>query len=110
MQPALIQLSGPNRGNVEVFEKRLIRIGTDRTNDLVIDPSLHPGAAPFQAEIRWEEGSFLLTEIAGTGLWVNGQEVSDAFLAPGDSFQLGRDGPQFRFRTCRDREECKTLQ
>ncbi|MEK7206163.1 MAG: FHA domain-containing protein, partial [candidate division NC10 bacterium] len=109
MQPALIRLSGPNRGQVEVFDKHPIRIGTERTNDLVIDPSLHPEVAPFQAEIRWEEGNFLLTDIAGTGLWVNGQEVSDVFLAPGDSFQLGKDGPQFRFRTCRDSEECKTL-
>ena len=109
MQPALIRLSGPNRGQVEVFDKHPIRIGTERTNDLVIDPSLHPEVARFHAEIRWEEGNFLLTDIAGTGLWVNGQEVSDVFLAPGDSFQLGKDGPQFRFRTCRDSEECKTL-
>lgn len=109
MQPALIQLSGPNRGQVEVFDEDLIRIGTDPTNDIVLDPSLYPDVASFQAEIRREDSSFLLTDIAGAGLWVNDQKVSEAYLTPGDSFQLGKDGPQFRFRTCRDNEECKTL-
>jgi S1-C subfamily serine protease len=109
MQPALMQLSGPNRGQVEVFDEDLIRIGTDSTNDLVVDPGAYPEVAPFLAEIRREAGNFLLTDIAGSGLWVNDQKVSETFLAPGDSFQLGRNGPQFRFRTCRDNEECKTL-
>ncbi|MBI2115695.1 MAG: trypsin-like peptidase domain-containing protein [candidate division NC10 bacterium] len=109
MQPALIQLSGPNRGQVEVFDEDPIRIGTDSSNDLVVDPGAYPVVAPFLAEIRREAGNFLLTDIAGAGVWVNDQKVSETFLAPGDSFQLGQNGPQFRFRTCRDNEECKTL-
>jgi S1-C subfamily serine protease len=109
MQVAVMHLSGPNRGHVEVFDTDAIRIGADPTNDLVVAPNLYPAAAPFQAEIRPESGVFRLIDIAGAGLWVNGRKVSGAFLAPGDSFQLGGGGPQFRFRTCRDNEECKTL-
>ncbi len=109
MQPALIPLSGPHRGEVEVFDGDPIRIGTDPANDLVVDPGFYPGVAPFHALIRPEEGNFLLVDMAGAGLWVNDHKVSEAFLTPGDSIQLGNDGPLFRFRTCQGNEECKSL-
>jgi S1-C subfamily serine protease len=86
-----------------------IRIGADSSNDLVVSPNLYANSAPFQAEIRRGGGGFRLFDVASAGLWVNGRKVSEALLAPGDSFQLGLGGPQFRFRTCRDSEECKTL-
>ncbi len=98
MQAVLIRLTGPERGQAEVFEEDLVRLGIHQTNDIVVDEQCWPMVVPFHAEIRQKDGTFLLVDVSFAGLWVNGRQASEAFLADGDTIQLGERGPQFRFR------------
>jgi serine protease Do len=98
MQAALIQLTGARRGRIDLFDEDLVCLGADATNDIALQGPDWPMVAPQHAEIRQKDGTFLLADVAFAGLWVNGRKVSNAFLADGDLFQLGAEGPQFRFR------------
>ncbi len=98
MQAALIQLTGPERGQADVFEEESVSLGTHPTNDIVLAERQWPMVAPLHAEIRQKDGTFLLVDVSFAGLWVNGRKVSEAFLADCDTVQLGESGPQFRFR------------
>ncbi len=97
MQAVLVRLTGPERGQAEVFEEDLVRLRTHQTNDIVVDEQRWPMVVPFHAEIRQKDGTFLLVYVSFAGLWVNGRQASEAFLADGDTVQLGERGPQFRF-------------
>jgi S1-C subfamily serine protease len=109
LQAALIRLTGPARGEAHVFEEDLLRLGTHQTNDLVLDERRWPMVAPFHVEIRQKDGTFLLVDVSFAGLWVNGQKVSEVFLADRDTIQLGENGPQFRFRLGLDRDGRRPL-
>lgn len=109
MQAVLVRLTGPERGQAEVFEEDLLRLGTHQTNDIVVEERRWPTVVPFHAEIRQKDGTFLLVDVSFAGLWVNGRQASEAFLADGDTVQLGERGPQFRFRLRPEREGRRTF-
>jgi len=109
VQAALIRLTGPERGQAEVFEEDLLRLGTHRENDIKLDEQQWPMVVPFHAEIRQKDGTFFLASVAFAGLWVDGQRVSQAFLTDGATIQLGEGGPQFRFRLNPGRDGRRTF-
>ncbi len=79
------------------FQKPLIRIGRDpRSCDIVFDNKQYPMVSREHAEIRCQNGFWLVRDANSTyGTFVNGQKVSKqpTQISIGNSIQFGTNGP-----------------
>lgn len=68
------------------FDKPVISIGRAPENDLVV---AHAKVSRKHAEIRYEDGRFLVRDLSSTGgTFVNGNQVKNAELSKGDVITL----------------------
>lgn len=90
----LRQIKGADAGREFEFEQDLIRIGRMPDSDVNFDPEVDLDASGRHAEIRNEDGRYLLIDTGSrNGTWLNGQRIKHAALNDGDEIELGRGGP-----------------
>ncbi len=90
----LRQTKGADAGRELEFEQDLIRIGRMPDSDLNFDPEVDLDASGRHAEIRNEDGTYLLVDTGSrNGTWLNGQRIKHAALGDGDEIEFGRGGP-----------------
>lgn len=91
----LRQTHGADRGREFEFEQDLIRIGRMPDSDVSFDPEVDLDASGRHAEIRNEDGRYLLIDTGSrNGTWLNGQRIKHAALSRGDEIEFGRGGPR----------------
>jgi S1-C subfamily serine protease len=94
-----VHLSGSKRGRRETFGRTLIRIGTAPDCTLRFSAVDDPMVSPHHAQIRFEDCSFLLSDLgSAAGTFVNGVQVTEVLLQDADIIEVGRGGPKVRFR------------
>ncbi len=91
----LRQTKGADAGRELEFEQDLIRIGRMPDSDLNFDPEVDLDASGRHAEIRNQDGRYLLVDAGSrNGTWLNGQRIKHASLDDGDEIEFGRGGPK----------------
>jgi predicted component of type VI protein secretion system len=89
------QVEGADSGREFEFDQDLIRIGRMPDSDVNFDPEVDLDASGRHAEIRNDDGRYLLIDTGSrNGTWLNGQRIKHAALHPGDEIELGRGGPK----------------
>ena len=80
-------VSGPDKGKKVTTLDALLRVGSGIDNDLVLTD---PTVSRVHAEVgRTPRGLVLKDLDSRNGTWLDGREVMQAFLQPGDKFALG---------------------
>ncbi len=91
----LRQIKGADSGREFEFDQALIRIGRMPDSDVDFDPEIDLDASGRHAEIRDEDGRYLLIDTGSrNGTWLNGQRIKHAALNMGDQIEFGRGGPR----------------
>lgn len=96
----LVRLSGPRKDESLPFDLPVLRLGRGKTSDLPFDREKERVVSNNHAEIRLEQGLYVLYDLQSThGTFVNGQKISRAPLYEGDIIGLGQNigGPTLRF-------------
>jgi len=89
------QIKGADAGREFEFEQDLIRIGRMPDSDVNFDPEVDLDASGRHAEIRHDDGRYLLIDTGSrNGTWLNGQRIKHAALHLGDEIEFGRGGPK----------------
>jgi pSer/pThr/pTyr-binding forkhead associated (FHA) protein len=100
----LRQIKGADSGREFEFEQDLIRIGRMPDSEVNFDPEVDLDASGRHAEIRNEDGRYLLIDTGSrNGTWLNGQRIKHAALNAGDEIELGRGGPKLEIASVRNR-------
>lgn len=100
----LRQTKGADRGREFEFEQDLIRIGRMPDSDVNFDPEVDLDASGRHAEIRNEDGRYLLIDTGSrNGTWLNGQRIKHAALNRGDEIEFGRGGPRLEIESVHNR-------
>ena len=98
----LRQIKGADSGREFEFDQSLIRIGRMPDSDVDFDPEVDLDASGRHAEIRDEDGRYLLIDTGSrNGTWLNGQRVKHAALNTGDEIEFGRGGPRLEITSVR---------
>lgn len=106
MAATFIHLSGSKRGEVETLSEDIIKIGSGEECGLRFDPQGDPSVAPLQAEIRFENCEYILSDL-GRGTFVNNRMVPEIILRDGDIIEFGEGGAKVRFRIRPEDRACK---
>ena len=102
--PALVFLSGRQRGSTQFLKDDTVHIGVSAQGDvriLAITGPEHGDVAERIVPVCTLERrgpTYELKASPGTDLWVNGEQVQSMVLASGDVLELGRPGTVLRFR------------
>jgi len=100
----LRQISGADDGREFEFEQDLIRIGRMPDSDVNFDPEVDLDASGRHAEIRNEDGRYLVIDTGSrNGTWLNGQRIKHAALSKGDEIEFGRGGPKIQIEMVQNR-------
>jgi pSer/pThr/pTyr-binding forkhead associated (FHA) protein len=100
----LRQIKGADSGREFEFDQDLIRIGRMPDSDVNFDPEVDLDASGRHAEIRNEDGRYLLIDTGSrNGTWLNGQRIKHAGLSSGDEIELGRGGPKLSIASVQNR-------
>jgi len=100
----LRQITGADNGREFEFEQDLIRIGRMPDSDVNFDPEVDLDASGRHAEIRNEDGRYLLIDTGSrNGTWLNGQRIKHAALNKGDEIEFGRGGPKIEIELVQNR-------
>ncbi|MCZ6806153.1 MAG: FHA domain-containing protein [Deltaproteobacteria bacterium] len=100
----LCQTKGADAGRELEFKQDLIRIGRMPDSDVNFDPEVDLDASGRHAEIRNEDGRYLLIDTGSrNGTWLNGQRIKHAALGDGDEIEFGRGGPKILIASVRNR-------
>ena len=93
----LRQTKGADAGRELELDQDLIRIGRMPDSDVNFDPEVDLDASGRHAEIRSENGRYILIDAGSrNGTWLNGQRVKHAALRTDDEIELGRGGPKLK--------------
>ncbi len=81
-------IGGPDRGRKVKTLDPLVRVGSDPANDLVLTD---PTVSRRHLEVERTAKGLLLKDLGSrNGTWVDGRQMMQAFLEPGDKIQLGK--------------------
>ncbi len=104
----LRQTHGADPGREFEFEQDLIRIGRMPDSDVNFDPEVDLDASGRHAEIRNEDGRYLLIDTGSrNGTWLNGQRIKHAALSKGDEIEFGRGGPKLEIEMVQNRYDSR---
>jgi predicted component of type VI protein secretion system len=104
----LRQTHGADPGREFEFEQDLIRIGRMPDSDVNFDPEVDLDASGRHAEIRNEDGRYLLIDTGSrNGTWLNGQRIKHAALNRGDEIEFGRGGPKLEIQMVQNRYDSR---
>ena len=91
----LIIVSGERRGEVFEFNKKLVTVGRDPGNDIVLPDK---AVSSRHCEITIAGGSFYIADAeSSNGTWLNGREIKKTQLLPGDKIRVGDTTLSFSF-------------
>ena len=80
-------VAGPDAGATHSLALPVVRLGSDRDNDLVL---ADPAASRHHAELRCEDGALILRDLGSTnGTFLGEARVREVELAPGSEFRIG---------------------
>ncbi|MEM9730001.1 MAG: FHA domain-containing protein [Myxococcota bacterium] len=100
----LRQIHGADAGREMEFNQDLIRVGRMPDSDVNFDPEVDLDASGRHAEIRNEDGRYLLIDTGSrNGTWLNGQRIKHVALGDGDEIEFGRGGPKVVVTSVRNR-------
>ena len=72
----------------------LISIGRASDNDVIVDD---PEVSRHHCQLKLQHGAYSFADLGSrNGSWINGQQVSEVALGPGDSIQIGSTQIEFR--------------
>jgi len=98
------QTKGADSGRELEFDQDLIRIGRMPDSDVNFDPEVDLDASGRHAEIRSENGRYILIDAGSrNGTWLNGRRVKHAALRADDEIELGRGGPKLKVQALQGR-------
>ena len=83
----------------QTFSQPVILIGRDAFEcDIAFDKDLFPMVSRKHAELRWQDGKWLVVDLNSSyGVYLNGQKISAPQPVPvGGAIQFGKDGPVLR--------------
>ncbi|MFK7988048.1 MAG: FHA domain-containing protein [Sandaracinaceae bacterium] len=93
----ITQTFGAHSGRVLELDREVIRFGRLPDNDLAFDPHADLDASGRHAEIRREQGVWVLVDVGSrNGTLVAGQKVTRHVLRSGDEVEFGVGGPRVR--------------
>jgi predicted component of type VI protein secretion system len=93
----LQQIFGAHAGRTCEFDQDVIRFGRLPTNDFAFDPHADLDASGSHAEIRKENGRYVLVDVGSrNGTLVNGRPVQRFMLEGGEEIEFGTGGPRVR--------------
>lgn len=92
----LIHIQGPLKGQIQEFGGQVVTIGRNPGCDVHFPKDL-TGISRSHAEIVREGNRFLLVDKSTNGTFVNGKQVSEAFLKDGDVIMFSPEGPKVSF-------------
>ncbi|HYS11562.1 MAG TPA: transglycosylase SLT domain-containing protein [Myxococcales bacterium] len=95
----ITHLTGSLQGTASLSPKAVIRIGRGEDCDVRFDPRLDARVSTHHAEIRFEDGQYVVVDVGSTnGTLVNGKLVRTHKLRSGDKIAFGaQGGPEVRF-------------
>ena len=86
------QIKGADSGREFEFNQELIRIGRMPDSDVNFDPEVDLDASGRHAEIRNEDGRYLLIDTGSrNGTWLNGHRIKHSALSSGDGASNATD-------------------
>ncbi len=89
----LVISKGAMAGKEFVIDKGLLRIGSKKENDVVIEDNT---VSRFHAQIEEKKGQYIIKDLNSTnGTFVDDLRVSEAFLNEGSIIRLGNTGLRF---------------
>ncbi|MFZ3089736.1 MAG: sigma 54-interacting transcriptional regulator [Nitrospirota bacterium] len=89
----LVIAKGAMAGKEFVIDKGLLRIGSKKENDVVIEDNT---VSRFHAQIEEKKGQYIIKDLNSTnGTFVDDLRVSEAFLNEGSIIRLGNTGLRF---------------
>jgi pSer/pThr/pTyr-binding forkhead associated (FHA) protein len=94
----LVHISGPLKGQIQTFSEERISIGRKPGCYLQFPPDL-TCVSRIQAEIVREGNQFKLIDHSSNGTFVNGKEITEAYLKNGDILEFSKGGPKVSFLT-----------
>ena len=96
-------MTGARAGKVAHFDKPRITLGRQKDVDVQFDPRVDIDVSGRHAEIRLENGRYVVQDMGSTnGTFVNGEKVEGTReLQSGDRVQLGSKGPDVEVRVHR---------
>jgi type VI secretion system protein ImpL len=97
----LKHVEGSKNGQVESFDRDIIRIGRQSDNDLAFDPQKDASVSGYHAEISREGESYFLRDLQSrNGTFVNSRKIESPIqLEDGDLVQFSGRGPKIVFTT-----------
>jgi pSer/pThr/pTyr-binding forkhead associated (FHA) protein len=105
----LVHISGPWKGEIQTFSENRITIGRNPTCHLHFPPDL-TDLSRDQAEILREGNQFKVIDHSTNGTFVNGKQVTEAYLKNGDILEFSQGGPKVSFLTTIQEMEGESLQ
>ena len=97
----LKHVEGSKTGQVESFDRDIIRIGRQSDNDLTFDPQRDASVSGYHAEISREGESYFVRDLQSrNGTFLNSRKIdSSVQLEDGDLLQFSARGPKVVFTT-----------
>jgi ABC-type multidrug transport system ATPase subunit/pSer/pThr/pTyr-binding forkhead associated (FHA) protein len=96
MRFRLVHLSGSLAGRVRELDTGFAVLGRDPDAAVVFGAS-DATVSPRHASIKEEDGVLVLRDLdSAAGTFLDGHDIEEAELGPGDVFELGRGGPRVR--------------
>ena len=97
----LKHVEGSKAGQIDSFERDIIRIGRQSDNDLAFDPKKDASVSGYHAEISREGESYFLRDLQSrNGTFVNSRKIESSIrLEDGDLLQFSGRGPKIVFTT-----------
>lgn len=93
----LQQTFGAHAGRAREIDQDVVRFGRLPTNDFAFDPHADLDASGNHAEIRKENGRFVLVDVGSrNGTLVDGKPVQRFVLEGGEEIEFGTGGPRVR--------------
>jgi RsiW-degrading membrane proteinase PrsW (M82 family) len=88
-------VQGDQVGPPRDFDRDVVRIGRDPSNDVVLTDAA--GVSRHHAELRYAGGEWRVVDLqSSNGTYVGGRRVTDARLRDGDEVQFAPQGPRLR--------------
>jgi pSer/pThr/pTyr-binding forkhead associated (FHA) protein len=94
----LVHIAGPKKGQIETFSEGTISIGRNPTCNLCFPPDF-TGISRNHADIVRDGNQFKLIDHSTNGTFVNGKQVTEAYLKNGDILEFSQGGPKVSFLT-----------
>ncbi|MBR56857.1 MAG: hypothetical protein CMH54_02240 [Myxococcales bacterium] len=89
---ALLHISAPGIDQEHPMRTTPIFIGSDSSNDCIVQ---HTDLADRHLQLRYEKRQFVLSDLTGNGVLVNGEPYRQVILSPGDDIAVGALHIQF---------------